>query len=147
MLATVGGADANFSDDQDALGGRAAFSVRDGRCRTEVHQLRNGDGNPWRLCGETFAGFSPDGRAVLTTDATGRALMVRGADDGDLDRTFDVPERVRAQGWESSSTLLYTTTDGRRTVIVRCSIKTGACMQAAELPDSGQAPQPVRTTR
>ena len=146
VLATVGGADADFSDDRDALGGRVAFSVRDDRCRTEVHQLRNGDGNPWRLCQETFAGFSPDGRAVLATDATGRALVVRDADDGDLDRTFEVPNGVRAQGWESSSTLLYTTTDGPRTVIVRCSIRTGACTQAAALPGSSQTPQPVRTT-
>lgn len=146
VLATLGGADADFSDDREAVGGRAAFTVRDDRCGTEVHQLRNGDGNPWRLCGETFAGFSPDGRAVLATDATGRALVVRDADDGDLGRTFEVPGGVRAQGWESASTLLYTTTDGPAAVIVRCSIRTGACTQAAELPDSGQIPQPVRTT-
>lgn len=145
VLATVGGADADFSDDQDALGGRAAFGVRYGRCGTEVHQLRNGDGNPWRLCREAFAGFSPDGRKVLATDATGRALVVRDADNGELDRTFEVPNGVRAQGWESSSTLLYTTTDGPGTVIVRCSTKTGACTQAAELPGRGQIPQPVRT--
>lgn len=147
VVATVGGADADFSDARDALGGRVAFTVRDDRCRIEVHQLRNGDGNPWSLCRETFAGFSPDGRAVLATDATGRALLVREADDGDLKRTFDVPEGVRAQGWESSSTLLYTTMDGPRAVVVRCSINSGACTQAAEFPDTGQIPQPVRTAR
>lgn len=147
VAATVGGARADFDDDRDALGGRSAFTVRDDRCRTEVHELRNGGGKPWRLCEEAFAGFSPDGEAVLATDATGTALLVRAADGGDLQRTFDVPNGVRAQGWESSSTLLYTTVDGSRTVVVRCSTDSGACAQAAELPGTGLIPQPVRTTR
>lgn len=73
--AAVGGADADGRD-RDAVGGRGAFTVGDARCRTEVHQLRNGDGRPWKLCRETFVGFSPDGKAVLATDADGDTLDV-----------------------------------------------------------------------
>lgn len=143
VLATVGGADARFSDDRDAVGGRAAFTVRDDRCGTEIHELRNGDGNPWRLCEESFIAFSPDGTAVLATDAAGSALVVHDADGGDVERTFKAPHGLRASGWESNDTLLYTTIEGPRTVVVRCSVARGACATAADFPYTDRIPQPV----
>lgn len=143
VRAALDGADAGWSDDRDAVGGRAAFAVAGGRCGTEVHELRNGDGNPWALCGEGFVGFSPDGRAVLATDATLRALVVHDADGGDVLRTFEVPGGVRASGWESDDTVLYTTVDAARTLVVRCSVDRGACATATELPFTDRIPQPV----
>jgi hypothetical protein len=143
--AAVGGADAQFSGDRDAVGGRGAFTVSDERCRTEVHQLRNGDGQPWQLCRETFVGFSPDGEAVLATDATGTALIIHDADDGDVDRTFPAPDGLRAYGWESDNSVLYSTSADSRTQVVRCSITTGKCMTAAEFPYNNRIPQPVRS--
>lgn len=142
--AAVGGGDAEFSNSRDAVGGRGAFTVGDARCRTQVHQLRNGDGRPWKLCRETFAGFSPSGDAVLATDATGTALVVHDAADGDVDRTFQAPEGLRAYGWESDDAVLYSTVDGSRTVVVRCSVTIGTCMTAAEFPYNDRIPQPVR---
>jgi hypothetical protein len=142
--AAVGGADAKFSSSRDAVGGRGAFTVSDARCRTEVHQLRNGDGRPWKLCRETFVGFSPNGDAVLATDATGEALIVHDADDGDADRTFQTRGGLRAYGWESDDTVLYSTGAGSRTLIVRCSVTSGNCLTAAELPYNDRIPQPVR---
>ncbi len=145
FAAAVGGADAEFSSSRDAVGGRGAFTVSDTQCRTEVHQLRNGDGRPWKLCGETFVGFSPDGDAVLAIDATGKALNVHDADDGDVERSFQAPDGLRAYGWESDDTVLYTTGAGARTLIVRCSITAGRCTTAAELPYNDRIPQPVRS--
>ena len=143
--AAVGGADAGFSSSRDAVGGRGAFTVSDTRCRTEVHQLRNGDGRPWKLCGEIFVGFSPDGEAVLAADATGGALNVHDADGGDVERTFRAPGGLRAYGWESGETILYSTGSGSRTLIVRCSVDTGKCTTAAEFPYNDRLPQPVRS--
>jgi hypothetical protein len=143
--ATVGGADATFSSDRNAIGGRGAFSVGDARCRTEVHQLRNGDGRPWKLCRETFAGFSPSGDAVLAADATGEALIIHDADDGDVDRTFRAPDGLRAYGWESDETVLYSTSAGSQTLVVRCSVTSGSCSTAVELPYDDRIPQPVRS--
>ena len=143
VLATLGGADAPFSDDHDAIGGRAAFRLSDQPCGTQIHELRNGDGDSWKLCRETFVGFSPDGRAVLATDAAGDALVVHDADGGDVRRTFQVPRGVRASGWESNDTVLYTTVDGPRTVVVRCSVDRGACATAADFPNTDRIPQPV----
>jgi hypothetical protein len=143
--AAVGGADAEFSSSRDAVGGRGAFTVSDARCRTEVHQLRNGDGRLWKLCRETFVGFSPNGEAVLATDATGNALNVHEADDGEVDRTFRAPDGLRAYGWESDDTVLYSTGAGARTLIVRCSVTSGKCMTAAEFPYNNRIPQPVRS--
>lgn len=142
--AAVGGADADGRD-RDAVGGRGAFTVGDARCRTEVHQLRNGDGRPWKLCRETFVGFSPDGKAVLATDADGDTLDVHNADDGGVDRTFRAPDGLRAYGWESDNAVLYTTGGGARTLIVRCSVTTGKCMRAADFPYDDRIPQPVRS--
>ncbi len=141
----LGGADADFSGDRDAVGGRGAFAVPNDRCRTEVHQLRNGDGSPWKLCGETFAGFSPDGEGVLAADATGKALVVRGSGDGDVKRTWTVPTGPRTYAWESSATVLYATVEGDRTVVVRCSVRSGDCATAAEFFDLEGVPQPVRS--
>lgn len=141
----VGGSDAEFSSDRDAVGGRAAFTVRDDRCHTEVHQLRNGDGSPWRLCGEVFIGFSPDGQAVLATAGDASMLLVHDADDGSITRTLEVPQGLRAYGWESDDTVLYTTRNGPKTVVIRCSVDTGACATAAEFPDNDSIPQPVRS--
>ncbi|MBW3638588.1 MAG: hypothetical protein KY451_01845, partial [Actinobacteria bacterium] len=129
---------------RDAVGGRGAFAVADDRCRTEVHQLRNGSGSPWKLCGETFAGFSPDGEAVLATDATGTALTVHDSGNGDVKRTLTVPTGPRAYAWESSDTVLYATVEGGRTVVVRCSISSGDCATAAEFFDLEGVAQPVR---
>lgn len=143
--AAVGGADAEFSSSRDAVGGRGAFMVSDERCRTEVHQLRNGDGRPWKLCRETFVGFSPDGDALLATDATGNALVVHDAADGDVDRTFQAPDGLRAYGWESDDTVLYSTIAGSQTLIVRCSVTSGNWLTAAELPYNDRIPQPVRS--
>jgi hypothetical protein len=143
--AAVGGADAEFSSSRDAVGGRGAFTVGDARCRTEVHQLRNGDGSPWKLCRETFVGFSPKGEAVLAADATGNALNVHDADDGDVDRTFQASDGLLAYGWESDDTVLYSTSAGSRTLIVRCSVTSGNCVTAAEFPYNDRIPQPVRS--
>lgn len=142
--AAVGGGDAEFSSDRDALGGRGAFTVSDARCRTEVWQLRNGDGSPWKLCRETFVGFSPSGDAVLATDATGNALVVHDAANGDVDRTFQAPDGLRAYGWESDDAVLYTTIAGSRTLVVRCSVTLGTCGTAAEFLYNDRIPQPVR---
>jgi hypothetical protein len=142
--AAVGGGDAKFSSGRDAVGGRGAFRVGDARCRTEVHELRNGDGRPWKLCRETFVGFSPSGDAVLATDATGNALVVHDAANGDVDRTFQAPNGLRAYGWESDDTVLYSTVAGSRTLVVRCSVTTGTCMTAAEFPYTDRIAQPVR---
>jgi hypothetical protein len=142
--AAVGGGDAEFSSGRDAVGGRGAFTVGDARCRTEVHQLRNGDGRPWKLCREIFAGFSPSGDAVLATDATGNALVVHDADNGDVDRTFQAPDGLRAYGWESDDAVLYSTVAGSRTLVVRCSVAIGTCATAAEFPYNDRIPQPVR---
>jgi hypothetical protein len=142
--AAVGGGDAEFSSGRDAVGGRGAFTVGDARCRTEVHQLRNGDGRPWKLCREIFAGFSPSGDAVLATDATGNALVVHDAADGDVDRSFQAPDGLRAYGWESDDAVLYSTVAGSRTLVVRCSVAIGTCRTAADFPYNDRIPQPVR---
>lgn len=144
VLAAVGGADADFSRDRDALGGRAAFSVRDDRCPTEVTELRNGPGSRWELCQEQFVGFSPGGSFVLGIGAADARLVVHDADGGDVERRFDVPTGVRAAGWESEDSLLYATVGAGRTVIVRCSVQRDACVEAAALPDSSRVPVLVR---
>jgi len=145
VLDALGGAAAEFSDEPDAVGGRGAFSVADDRCPTRVLQLRNGDGSPWSLCGEDFAGFSPDGAAVLGVSGSDR-LVVHDADDGDVTRSFEVPTGLLAPGWESDDTLLYATVAGDRTLVVRCSVSRGACATATELPFTDRTPQPVHTT-
>jgi len=145
VLGALGGARAEFSDDADAVGGRGAFGGADDRCATRVLQLRNGDGSPWALCGETFAGFSPGGAAVLAVSGN-ETLLVHDAEDGDVTGSFEVPTGVRAHGWESDDTLLYATPSGDRTLVVRCSVSRGACATAVELPSVDRTPQPVRTT-
>lgn len=139
----LGGADADFSGDRGAIGGRGAFTVDDD-CRVEVHQLRNRGGNPWRLCGEDFVGFSPDGEHVLATGEGLTAVVVRDADSGDVRRTFEVPGRVNAAGWESDDALLYTSVQDGGTVVVRCSVSRDACTQAASFDGTDRIPQPVR---
>lgn len=128
------GADADFSNERDAVGGRGAFAVREDRCRTEIRQLRAAAGPLWRLCREPFAGFSPDGGAVLATNALGTGLIVHRASDGRVLRTFEADRGMQAHAWESNDAVLYTTVKRDRTVIVRCSIRSGRCATAAELP-------------
>ena len=127
--------------------GRIALRTQDDRCGTEVQGLSDGDGPPWRLCREPFVGFSPDGSYVLATNAVGDALVVRDGDDGEQRRTFRAPQGLRAYGWESEDTLLYTTLDGDRTVVVRCSVEADACRTAASFPFDDRIPQPVRPAR
>jgi hypothetical protein len=139
---TVDGADADFSDDRNAIGGRAAWTVRDKACGTVIHELRT-TGDRWRLCQERFVAFSPDGETVLAMNPAGNALLIHDADGGDVKRTFDVPQGLRASGWESDDTILYTTTEGPRTVIIRCSVHRAACATAVEFPYNDRIPQPV----
>lgn len=122
--------------------GRAAFTVDDDRCGVAVVQLRNGMPS-WPLCREHFAGFSPDGEAVLSTNATDDALIVHDSDDGDTERTLPVPSGLRAYGWESNGTVLYTTVHENATVIIRCMVKSGRCQTAATYPGTDRIPQPL----
>jgi hypothetical protein len=139
----AGGADADFSSDRDTIGGRAAFTVDDADCGVEVHQLRNGAGNPWKLCGEDFVGFSPGGGSVLAVDEP-TALVVRDADNGDVRRTFETPDSVATAGWESEDALLYTSVRDGVTAVIRCSISRSACATAVDLP---RTEGPVYTVR
>ena len=126
--------------------GRAALAVADDRCRIEVRRVAEGDGGRWRLCREAFVDFSPDGRAVLATDAMVEALVVRAADDGAHLRTFRAPQGLRAYGWEGSESVLYTTVDEGRTVVMRCSVPRGTCSQATSFGFTDRIPQPVPAT-
>lgn len=139
----LGGADADFSDGRDAVGGRGAFDVDDDRCRVEVHQLRNGDGDPWQLCRENFVSFSPSGEYLLATDAVATGLVVHDAGSGDVRRTFQVPDYVSAASWESEDAVLYTTASDGSMVVVRCSVSRNACATAAEFPYTDRVPRPV----
>lgn len=129
-----------------ALGGaagRGAFrTTDDDRCRTEIARLATG-GETWRLCREIFTSFSPDGRYVLSRNAVGDGLVVRDSADGDLVREIDVPESVRASGWDNSLATLHTTIDGDRTVVVRCEVPGRRCRTAATFEGVGSIPQPV----
>jgi DNA-binding beta-propeller fold protein YncE len=124
-------------------GGRAAFTVAAGKCAEAVADLRNGDSS-WPLCNEHFAGFSPDGKAVLAANAADDALIVHSADDGDTRRTLPVPSGLRAYGWESDDAVLYTTVKANVTVVIRCAVDSGRCRTAATFAGVDRIPQPVR---
>lgn len=143
--AVVGGL--SYAQALGGSGSRGAFrTTDDDRCRTEVAALTTG-GRTWRLCRETFASFSPDGRYVLATDAVGRGLVVRDASDGALVREVEVDGGTRAYGWEDARTTLHTTVKGDRTVVVRCDVPSGRCRTVASFPDVGRIPQPVPAVR
>jgi hypothetical protein len=142
--AVVGGANASFSRNANAVGGRAVFRVAEDHCRYEVRELRDGDGSPWRLCREPFVAFSPDGNAVLATDALSEHLVVRRASDGKRLRTFDVGRDTSAYGWEDADSVVFTCFRGASTLITRCSVSSGGCRQAAELPGTERIPQRIR---
>lgn len=126
-----------------AAAGRGAFRTNDDdRCRTEIARLATG-GRTWRLCREVFTAFSPDGQYVLARNAIGDGLVVRDATDGELVREVNVPESVRASGWDNSLATLHTTVDGARTVVVRCEVSGSRCRTAATFEGVARIPQPV----
>ncbi len=128
--------------DEGSSTGRAAVSVADATCRQQIVRLSNGMPS-WDLCREHFVGFSPDGETVLATNATSDALIVHDADDGEIEQEFRAPHGLRAYGWESADTVLYTTLDGNSTVVIRCGLPSGDCLTAATFPDTTSIPQPV----
>ena len=125
--------------------GRVVLRREGARC-SEVRALPLGTGATWELCRELAADFSPDGRLLLATNAVGDGLVVRDAADGHMLRELEVPEGLRAYGWESDGATLHTTVDGDRTVVVRCVVRTGRCAEAASFPGTGTIPQPVTPT-
>jgi hypothetical protein len=116
--------------------------VADGSCRQTVARMRNGMPS-WQLCRENFVSFSPDGETVLATGDTGDTLVLHDADDGDIEHELRAPGGLRAYGWESDDTVLYTTVSGASTVVVRCSVASGDCRTAVTLPSTGEIPRPL----
>jgi hypothetical protein len=77
----------------------------------------------------------PGQQEKRSDDAVGLGLVVRDARDGAERRRFEVPRSVRAAGWESPDTVLYTSIDDDGTVVVRCQISSGRCRDAVAYTD------------
>lgn len=122
--------------------GLLALRTDDDRCGIQVVQLLDG-GPGWRLCREPFAGFAPDGGHVLATNAVADGIVVRDSRSGDEVFRHDAGRPLRAYGWESAGSVLYTAAEDGDTVVTRCVIATGDCSPVLTVPGTDTIPQPV----